>query len=230
MSGQTILIVEDNENILRINKEALEMEGYHVLTAQSLKKAKEYIDKASIDLILLDIMLPDGSGVEFCRVIRKQIIVPILFLSCLDEKSNIIDGLKNGGDDYMTKPYSIDELITRCAALLRRVEIERNNKQSRMTYGPIVIDTTKKRAFLNGKDILLKPKELSLLILLLENSEHNFTAEDIYQAIWGQTANNDIRTVRVHISSLRKKLRLDEEKSFSIETLNRKYYCLTFQN
>lgn len=220
----TILLVEDNAGILNTNKEYLEFQGYSVLTASTLLDGQTVLENHMIDLIILDIMLPDGSGIDFCTKIREHRDIPVLFLTCLDDDASLVAGLKSGGDEYMTKPYSLAALSARVGALLRRVRIDKTTEQS-FAVGPLLIDCGKRRVYLNGTDIPLSPKEYDILLLLARDIGKGITAEDIYSQIWGNTL-FDKRTVIVHISSLRKKLRMDDESPLSITTERRKYYCL----
>jgi DNA-binding response OmpR family regulator len=223
-----ILLVEDNNDIMTINSETLEMEGHTVFMADTLAKARELFSTASPDIIVLDIMMPDGSGLDFCNELRKKYTVPIIFLTCMNYRQTIIDGLRTGGDDYLTKPYYIDELIARIESLLRRIKIERRGE--RKEIGHFVIDTALKRVYFRQDDVLLKPKEFLLFMHLLNNENIGFTAEELYTAVWGASAKSDIRTVRVHIASIRKKLHLDDDVGITIETRERKFYSLTKTN
>ncbi len=220
---QIILLVEDETDILLTNQEYLKMCDYSVITAESIEDAYEKL-ALKPDLIILDIMFEEGSGLDFCKDIRNYLSVPILFLSCLNEKEHVIEGLKSGGDDYLTKPYHLDELATRCSALLRRVDMDKRDLPSRIEFGPLVLDWLQRVAYLNGESILLKPKEFSLLFYLAQNAERGFTASELYTAVWGMPNNDDVRTVNVHICNLRKKLKMDDDSPFEISMKDRKYY------
>lgn len=220
----TILLVEDNAKIMDTNKEFLEFQGYTVLTAPTLRDGRAALENHLVDLIILDIMLPDGSGVDFCAEIREHYDIPILFLTCLDDDAALVAGLKAGGDEYMTKPYSLAALYARAEALLRRVRIDKTSEKCFMA-GPLLIDCGKRRVFLDNVMVSLTPKEFDILLLLARDMGKCFTAEDIYSQIWGDSL-FDKHTVIVHISSLRKKLRMDDESSLNIATEKRKYYCL----
>lgn len=228
MKTVTVLIIEDNENILEINSEALKMDGYEVLTAKTLELARAALASSLPDVIILDIMMPDGSGVDFCEEIRRKTAAPIIFLTCLSEKEDIIKGLAKGGDDYMTKPYHIEELIVRIESHLRRIHIDWENQPRVIRHGPLTLDITAECAYLEGEDILLKPKEFHLLTFFVKNASKEFTAEQLYKAIWGMASNDDTRTVKSHISQLRRKLKMDEASPFSLEMVSRKYYVWKF--
>lgn len=220
----TILLIEDNNRIMESNKEYLEFQGYSVLTASSLRVAQAVLESNRVDLMILDIMLPDGSGIDFCARMREYMDVPVLFLTCLNDDASLVAGLKAGGDEYMTKPYSLAALSARAEALLRRVKMDKTAEQC-FTTGPLLINAGKRRVILDGTEIPLSPKEYDILQLLARNMGKAIAAEEIYAQIWGGGL-FDKRTVIVHISSLRKKLRMDDESPLTISTEGRKGYCL----
>ncbi|MCL2095533.1 MAG: response regulator transcription factor [Oscillospiraceae bacterium] len=219
-----ILLIEDNAVIMDSNREYLEMQGYEVCAAFTIRGGLEILESRRIDLIILDIMLPDGSGIDFCAKMRESFNIPVLFLTCLDDDDALIAGLKAGGDEYMTKPYSLAALSARTDALLRRVRIERSSERS-FSIGPLTIDCGKRRVYLDGGDALLTPKEFDVLLMLARDMGRGFTSEEIYSRVWGDEL-FDSRTVIVHISSIRKKLRMDDESPLTIATEKRKYYSL----
>ncbi len=226
MTNHTLLIVEDEIDVLMSNKEFFEMRGYIVHTAERISEAKLFLEENTPDLIILDVMLPDGSGVAFCKELHKWNSIPTLFLTCISDKQVVIEGIKNGGDDYMTKPYVLEELGVRCEAILRRASHESGLPE----IDGILINTLKKRVYLQGQDVVLKPREYYLFVFLLKNMGKKFTAEELYRLFWEDSPNNDIRTVQVHISQLRKKLKMDNEGCIEITTLERKYYCLDYKD
>ena len=217
----TILLIEDNLKILDANKEYLESEGYAVLSAATLAEGGLILRENAVDLLILDIMLPDGSGIDFCAEIRKFTDIPVLYLTCLDEGDSLVAALTAGGDEYVTKPYSLDTLSARIMALLRRVRISKLSPEA-FSLGPLFVDCGKRMMSLNNADMMLKPKEFDLLLVLVRGLGQKFTAEELYGLVWSGDA-IDVRTVVVHISSLRKKL---ENSPISIATEQRKYYRL----
>ncbi|MBS6955203.1 MAG: response regulator transcription factor [Enterocloster asparagiformis] len=201
-----ILLCEDEAEIQAYNRKQLEGRGYRVTTVRTIKQARQALAGDLPDLIVLDIMLPDGSGVELCREIRGDFRGPVLFLTSLAESGQIVQGLRAGGDDYMTKPYEAEELIARIEAHLRKMERFRSDIL-RAGSGRLYLNGTTQRAYVDGRDMLLKPKEFQILYLLLDNYGGCVTAQELYEAVWDMDDNRDIRTVWVHISNLRKKLK-----------------------
>ena len=210
MSKATILLVEDDSDILRVNRMALEMEGYRVLEAETLAAGREAVESQNPDLIVLDITLPDGSGLEYCRELRGKSGVRILFLSALSAKADSIAGLRAGGDDYIPKPYLIDELLAHVEALMRRGRLT-GMEDAPLRVGALEINFTSRRVLLHGADLLLKPKEFALLEILARSRDRYFTAEELYEKVWGMDAEGDVRTVHAHIYSLRQKMGEDSQ-------------------
>ncbi|MCL2171616.1 MAG: response regulator transcription factor [Defluviitaleaceae bacterium] len=210
----TLLLVEDNPHIMHINRDALTAQGYHVIEAGSISQCQKILQKESPDLILLDILLPDGNGLKFCEELRKcnseNARIPILILSALDEKDEIIAGLKAGGDDYLAKPHDIHELVMRIESLLRRVRFADESAEKRMTSdlicGSIVINRNTARAFIDGVDLLLHKKEFELLCLFVQNKDRAIQAEELYQKIWAMPMGDDSQALRSAISRLRTKI------------------------
>lgn len=206
MAEYTVLLVEDERDILESNRRALVRAGYRVCAAATLERAKELLAAAPPDVVVLDIMLPDGSGLELCREIRGETNAPILFLTSLGESAQIVSGLRAGGDDYMVKPFVLEELLARIETLLRRVARERQ-QPARLSFHGLTLDSATQRAYLGGRDLLLKPKEYMLLAALLRAGDSCRTAGELYAEVWGMSSNEDVRTVLVHLSNLRAKLR-----------------------
>ena len=206
MGRPLLLLVEDSEEIIEGNRKALEAGGYEVAEARTLAQAEACLSGREPDLILLDILLPDGNGVELCRKIRESTPAPVLFLTSLAESGQIVEGLQAGGDDYITKPYRMEELLARVEAQLRRTERLRSVSAAQ-SLGSLTLDARTQRAYYRGRDLLLKPKEFLLLAVLLQNRERSCTPEELYREVWGMDANADARTVLVHLSNLRAKLR-----------------------
>jgi len=207
MEHRTILLVEDNANLNEINRRALESEGYIVLTAASLAIAREQLVRVKPDVILLDVLMPDGNGIDFCGEIRTLTDAHILFLTSRSEHEDRIRALDTGGDDYITKPYRLDEMLSRVRAALRRRNMESLKFPKRIiAYGSLTLDTVAGRAFIHGADILVNPKEFAILRLLVENRGMTVTKEILYREVWRQPMNDDSNALKYQISRLRKKL------------------------
>jgi DNA-binding response OmpR family regulator len=172
------------------------------------------------DLILLDVLLPDGSGYDFCREIRKSSLIPVIFLSCMREDGNIITGLDRGGDDYIVKPYSLSVLYARILAQLRR----RGAITGEISLPPLHINLTSGTVKMEEKGIELTGKEFRLLVYLVENRGQELSQSQIYEAVWNCSSDAMGNTVRMHISRLRKKLKLDEGSSFELSCTSGKKY------
>lgn len=205
--SETVLLVEDNEEIAAINEEAFKMDGFETMKAFTLAQAREILQKKTIDLIVLDIMLPDGSGLDFCAEVRKESQVPILFLTGLDDKEQIIQGIQVGGDDYLTKPYNLHELVVRATGLIRRSTWAHDGNRKRV-YGGLVLDMRAIRATIHGEDIHLSTREFALLAYLLDYKGQYINEERLCDAVWGggHSESDKVSTVRVYILKLRKKL------------------------
>lgn len=225
MANETILLVEDETDLLLNNKEYLEKQGYGIKIAETLKAASETLKTTQIDLILLDINMPDGSGLDYIHKFRETSDVPVIFLTCRTSKEDMIEGLTGGGCDYITKPYDLDVLGVRIEVQLRKV---RPISETRLVFGALTIDIITQCAYLDGKDALLTPKEFALLLLFVQNPGKEYTADELYTAVWGLDANNDTRTVQVRISGLRRKLNMKRKDTINIEMMERRFYRLIF--
>lgn len=223
MRKMTILIVEDDHDILSANRSALELEGYDVIAADTLSKGRLAAEKLSPDLIILDILLPDGNGLSYCEELRGKSGIRILFLSALNTREDVLAGLRAGGDDYISKPYDMDELLLRVEALLRRGKLIGQEEPS-LSLNGLELDFISHRALLHGRDILLKPKEFALLAALVREPDRAFPAAELYKMVWGMDMASDGRTVKEHISRIRSKL--GKECEFSIISERGKGYRL----
>ncbi len=204
----SILLVEDDKNIQRINRRILEREGFTVLCAGTLEDAQAQLSDHRPDAMVLDIMLPDGNGLDFCSEIRQFTSAPVLFLTALDEKSEIIEGLLSGGNDYITKPYDVDEFVARIKAQIRLARMNRREAEEQRTLvrDTLTLDLFAQRAYLDGKDMLLTQKEYSLLLLLARSGEEPLSSEYLYQTVWNMPMAADNRTLKKHISTVRRKM------------------------
>ena len=198
----TILLVEDNPHIMEINREALMMEDYAVLEAADGRVCMEQLCSNDVDLIVLDIMLPDSDGLSLCRRIKQQYDVPILFLSALGENEQIVEGLRAGGDDYLPKPYDIGVLLARIEARLRSAK--RNRRF--ITYGGLRLDTVSMIASQGKNDLLLTQKEFLLLLALIKSAGRLLDKDELYRAVWGADPGTSHSAVYTTVSRLNKKL------------------------
>lgn len=208
----TILLVEDDKNIQRINRRILEREGFTVLCTGTLQETQAMLQAHRPDALVLDILLPDGNGLDFCEKIRPSTPVPVLFLTALDEKDEIIQGLVAGGNDYITKPYDVNEFVARVKAQLRLARMNRqaSEKAKTITRGPLLLDTVALRALLNGEDMLLSTREFSVLLFLLKNEGKAFPAEEIYKEVWKQPMAGNASSLWKCISRLKSKLAVSD--------------------
>ena len=223
MAGEKILVVEDEENILEAIKYSLSKEGYEVYGASDgeigLEKAKEL----SPNLVILDVMLPSLDGFEVCRILRKDMDVPVFMLSAKSEEIDRVVGLEIGADDYITKPFSMRELMARVRNALRRANEERGNanssKRDKIVAGELEINLASHMVRLSGMPIEMKPREFSLLALLASNAGRAYSRDQILESLWGHAYIGDVRTVDVHVRWIREKIEDDPSRPTKIATV-----------
>lgn len=202
-----ILIVEDEAALVTMLSYNLEKEGYQVSFASDGEQALRKIKEFNPDVVLLDWMLPKLSGVEVCKAIRRgreTRDLPIIMLTARGEEADKIEGLSHGADDYMTKPFSVPELVARIRAVLRRAKPV--DEKGELEFDDITVDLTSHRVTRNGKNIHLGPTEFRLLQFLMENPKRVFSREELLNSVWGEDIYVEVRTVDVHIRRLRKAL------------------------
>jgi phosphate regulon transcriptional regulator PhoB len=206
-----ILIVEDDANLQEALRYNLKKESYEVVSASDGEDALVTARREKPDLILLDLMLPKLSGFEVCRILRKEMTVPILMLTAKVEETDKVVGLEIGADDYVTKPFSMRELMARIRAMLRRTQIAGKgiDDDSPVSVGTMSIDAARHRVVLNGSDLELKPKEFDLLVFLARHRGIVFSRDQLLEKVWGYDYAGDSRTVDVHIRWLRQKIEVD---------------------
>jgi len=219
MQGKKLLIVDDEADIRSLLKEYLELEEYQVCLAANAGEAERALAKEP-DLILLDINMPGTDGLLWCEQIRDRVQIPILFLSARTEEEDRIKGFKAGGDDYILKPFSMEELSARIGAHLRREERkEKREKESReYSDGVLKIDFSGYRILKNGKDIGLTKMEFQIAELLFTNRGQVFTKESIYEQVRGFDGEADASVITEHIRRIRMKLGAGKEQEY-IETV-----------
>ena len=218
----TILLLEDDESLIDGLEYALIKNGFSVEVARTVKEAKKRLERKEPDLFLLDVTLPDGSGLEVCEEIRKKgSIVPVIFLTAADEEVQIIRGLDTGGDDYITKPFKLGELCSRIRALLRRSEQWRTGKnETEIRCGELAIDLAGSRVYLAGEQLDLTGAEYRLLCLLAGNPGQILTREKILDRLWDEKGSFvDDNTLSVYIRRLRRKTEKNPSEPEHLKTV-----------
>ncbi|MGB2695716.1 MAG: response regulator transcription factor [Dehalococcoidia bacterium] len=205
-AAKRILIIEDEPTLVATLRYNLEHEGYRVSSAADGAEGVSAARAQHPDVILLDLMLPVMDGFEVCRLLRREMSAPILMLTAKADEVDKVVGLELGADDYVTKPFSMRELLARVRALLRRAEAGPPVETDVLTAGTLEIDLRKRSASRKGARLVLKPKEFELLIFFLRNRGRAFTREQLLNQIWGYDFVGDTRTVDVHIRWLRQKI------------------------
>lgn len=210
--GNHILVVDDDDSIRMLVADVLRDAGYRVTALSSGEAALTACEVEKFDLILLDIMLGGISGLDVCREIRERTACPILFVSAKNDSRDIVRGLGLGGDDYITKPFSIDELLARVEAHLRRQErmSAGSTGGQRITIGKISADPDSRTVTLNGEKVDITSHEFDLLIYLMKNAGQTISKEQIFRDVW-RTQYGDMGTVAINIKNLRTKLDPDRE-------------------
>jgi DNA-binding response OmpR family regulator len=201
-----ILVVDDEPTLVATLKYNLEHEGYRVITAADGESGLSAARAKRPDLILLDLLLPVMDGFEVCRILRRETTIPILMLTAKTDEIDKVVGLELGADDYVTKPFSMRELLARVRALLRRAEALPSTEMEVLLAGDLQVDLRRMEASRRGKALALKPKELDLLAYFLRNRGRAFTRDQLLNQIWGYDFAGDTRTVDVHIRWLRQKI------------------------
>ncbi len=214
---ETILIIEDDPTMLRALKDNFEFKGYCVLTADDGEEGLNTALNKKPDLILLDIMLPEINGYEVCRLIRKEnLTMPIIMLTAKGEESDIILGLNLGADDYVTKPFSIKELLARAEAFLRR---SRQTEQDIYEFGDCRLDIPARKLTRKGDEIKLSPKEFSLLEYFVKKPGRALTRDDILNMVWGYDSFIGSRSIDRFVTTLRNKIEPDPHNPTFIHTI-----------
>ena len=214
-----ILMIEDDSTIAFGVKYALEQEGIKIDISKDLESGRFNINENTYDLILLDVMLPDGNGYDFCKEIRKINNTPIIFLTACDDEVNVVMGLDLGGDDYITKPFRVRELISRIKAVMRRNKGEDKSKKV-LKYGDLSIHTLEARVFKGSEEVFLTSVEYKLLLILIQNENIVLSRNQILEKLWDITYDfiND-NTLTVYIKRLREKIEDDSSNPHHIITV-----------
>ncbi|TDL50340.1 response regulator transcription factor [Paenibacillus dendritiformis] len=218
--SRNILVIEDEQDISRVIKDYLTINGYKVEVADNGREGLRLIDTSSPDLIILDIMLPDGDGIELCRRIRETCATPILMLSARGSDTDKVLGLGFGADDYMTKPFSLSELVARINAHLRRGSMDSRPRQDEiLRYGSLVIDKKAYKLTVEGREVSLSAKEFELLYYLSKHKNQVFSKSQLLDAVWGYDSVGDESTITVYIRRLREKLEADPSNPTFLKTV-----------
>ncbi|CAM4441342.1 MAG: response regulator transcription factor [Paenibacillus macerans] len=214
---QRLLVIEDEPTLSRLLSYNLTNEGYEVVVEDHGQTGYETALKQKFDLILLDLMLPGMNGFEIMSKLRSEgVTTPVIILTAKNTEEEVVQGLKSGADDYITKPFGVAELLARVAAVLRRANGQEERESavpdnSQISLGALTIFPEKYEVTLNGEAITLRPKEFEVLLYLARKPGVVMTRDDLMNAVWGFDYIGGQRTVDVHVSSLRKKLELDPQ-------------------
>jgi DNA-binding response OmpR family regulator len=225
---ETILVVEDELALRDTLAYNLKKDGFTVEAVGDGRSALESARRLKPDLIVLDLMLPEIDGFEVCRILRKEMITPILMLTARDDEIDRVVGLEVGADDYLTKPFSMRELMARVKAQMRRSrllreELAKSNEtlkqQEKLKFGNLIINLTRREVMLNDEPLALKPQEYELLVFFAEHKGHMLSREFVLERVWGWDFIGDSRTVDVHVRWLRQKIEDDPGKPKRIVTV-----------
>ena len=222
MTGQRILIVDDEPPIVELARLYLEREGFRVESRGTAAAALEGVSSLKPDLVVLDLMLPDGDGLAVCRQLRTNSSVPILMLTARADDVDKIVGLELGADDYVTKPFNPRELVARVKAILRRQSGE-PAEEGTLRVGSLIVDLSRHEAYVNGEQLSLRAKEFALLAAFARSPGIVLSRERLLDDVWGYEYGGETRTVDVHVNHLRDKL---EGASLTIETIRGTGYKL----
>jgi DNA-binding response OmpR family regulator len=217
---QKILLVEDDLSLIEGLKFSLSKHGFAVTVSRTVKEAKSYFCQSEYHLVLLDLMLPDGSGFDICKIIRQTSNVPIIFLTASDEEVNVVMGLDIGGDDYITKPFKLNELISRINAALRRVYPESKQAVTELSANGITVKLLEGRVIKKGANMDLTSAEYRLLCLFMQNPQVLLSKEQIMQKLWDcDECFIDDNTLAVYISRLREKIEDNPKQPVFLTTI-----------
>ena len=231
---EKVLLVEDEPTLVETLSYNLARQGYAVITAMDGRRALELARRELPDIILLDVMLPELDGIEVCRILRQEMAVPIIMLTARDEEIDKVVGLEVGADDYITKPFSMRELMARVKANLRRVRLTRQESEAdvpagdseRLVAGDVVVDLARREVLLQGDPVALTPREFDLLAFLARNRGLVLSRDLILERVWGWDYAGGTRTVDVHVRGLREKLEADPARPTRILTVRGAGYRL----
>jgi two-component system phosphate regulon response regulator PhoB len=207
--SQKILIIEDEPDIRKTLEYNISREGYEVICASSLSEGRQKLESASFTLLLLDLMLPDGSGLDLCRELKQDkslSSMPVIILTAKDDEVDKVVGFELGADDYVTKPFSVRELILRVKAVLKRGERKSDNMEVQRQFGELKIDVDSHEVFVNDEQVNLTALEFKLLRQLVDRRGRVQSRDQLLSDVWGYSSDVTTRTVDTHIKRLREKL------------------------
>jgi two-component system KDP operon response regulator KdpE len=217
--GAAILVVDDEKEILRALQRSLSAHGYKVLTAASGEEAIEAVSRFHPDLMLLDLLLPGISGLEVCRRIRASSNIPILVLSVKDAERDKVEALDLGADDYVAKPFGIDEVLARVRVALRHIAQAPTGSAPHFQAGPLVVDFAQRRVLLDGRDVPLTPTEYDLLKVFISHRGKLLTRQMLLKELWGADAHARMHSLHVYVAQLRQKIEPVPERPHFILTI-----------
>ncbi|MCL2163975.1 MAG: response regulator transcription factor [Oscillospiraceae bacterium] len=223
MNSDFVLCIEDDMQVQIYNKSLLEAKGFTVRLAMTLQEAREIIRREMPSLIILDIHLPDGNGLDFLRDLRNTSMVPVIALTNDNEEEALVNGLESGCDDYIPKPYAFSVLFARIEALMRRAD----NIPEIINMWPLVLDPLAGHAYIDGKDMVLSKKEFALLLLFTQHEGKILSGDYLYEKVWKAPLVDDKNALQVAISKLRKKIGLS---TYDIITLRGRGYIFKKNN
>lgn len=231
MSGKktTIVVADDDPQLLRLVARNLELEGYATLTASDGQQALELVESKVPDLVLLDVMMPRLDGFTVCHRIREFSSVPIIIVTARGQDQDKVRGLDLGADDYLTKPFSVDELLARVRAVLRRAHLTANEhgQQPTITLGELTIDYGQHLVFVHGREVTLTPTEYRLLAYLAQNAGRIVTQDMLLEHVWGSEYTGESHMLQVNINRLRRKIEEDASHPRYLQTKVGIGYMLT---
>ena len=214
-----ILIIEDDRSIAEIEKDYLEMSGYFVSVAYDGETGLKRIQSEKFDLVILDIMIPGRDGFSILSSLPEDKDFPIIVVSAKDEEFSKIKGLGLGADDYMTKPFSMGELVARVSRQLKNYEKFGMGGDGFLTLRDLSISETQRKVIVRGEEVFLKQKEFDLLLFLMKNPNRVYSKEQLFEKIWGMDALSDASTVTVHVARIREKIEKNVQKPEYITTV-----------
>lgn len=217
--GASILVVDDEKEIVRALQRSLVAHGYTVLTASNGQEALKAIRRRHLDLLLLDLMLPDMSGLEVCRQVRAESNLPIIILSVKDAEYNKVEALDLGADDYVPKPFGMDEVLARIRVALRHVAQTSSGAEPQFQAGPLFVDFARRRVLLQGREVALTPTEYDLLKVFISHRGKILTRQMLLKEVWGSQAHARTHSLHVYVAQLRQKIEPTPERPRFILTI-----------